>query len=258
MRLPFRAPHLVLPVENVFLRFDIRPCDVNACRFLRKATPEQRTGYERALMGATRVMSAIDTAQATSIKKKQSRAKYDWEVVGGFTALNNHQLGALLSAAGQVPRKQPKQDRYGEKTIESRRQQLQKVIRKLMDQEASQQRRLAKRKRQEEAPRLQEQSAWLLQQPANTVSKRIAWACNDKFCGHVGPGCHGWREKQREDMVGGGAAAAAAVGTDGEFGDDSWATNFDPDEAARLGGAVTTAPSTGANSASAARELMYS
>ena len=249
MRLPFLVPlNLSFPVAFFFC-CDSTRWDVDVCRFLGRATPEQRDGYHRARMGATRTVPAQAT-QATSVKP-QSRPKYDWEVAGGFTALNNHELGALLSVAGQVPKKQPRQDRFGEKTLENRRQQLQTVIKKLMDQEASEQRRLAKRKRQEEAQRRHEQSPWARQQAAKSP---VAWACNDKLCGHFGPGCQGWREKQREDAL---AAAAAVEETDAEFGDDSFLTDFDPDQAIAAASTESLAGGAGASRHSAAQEPIY-
>ena len=220
---------------------------VDAFRFLGRDTPEQRDGYHRARMRATRPVPAQAT-QATSVKP-QSRPKYDWEVVGGFTALNNHELGALLSAAGQVPKKQPKRDRYGEKTLENRRQQLQKVIKKLMVKEASEQRRLVKRKRQEEAQRRQEQSVWTVQQAAKSP---VPWACNDKLCGHFGPGCQGWREKHRKDAL--AATAAGVEATDAEFGDESFLTDFDPDQAIAAASTESLARGAGASSHSAAQD----
>eukprot|EP01043_Picozoa_sp_COSAG02_P015258 COSAG02_NODE_645_length_18947_cov_517.858712_10_plen_513_part_00 len=183
------------------------------CRCLGKATTVQQAMYQQAVMDIPRMVPA---QQQVRYEWKKTQVKHDWEIVGGFAALNNHELGALLSFAGTNPKPQFKNDRYGEKTMEYRRNQLHKVVKLLMQQEVRQE-----KLRRRESAKAEKQSAWLLQQATKSTSTPIVtWACKDRHCGHVGLGCPGWAKRHEA--------------TTGEFGDESWAVDFDPDQAATM------------------------
>ena len=125
--------------------------------------------------------------------------------------LNNHELGALLSHCGVAPMRR-RNDPDGKKAVEDRRQQLQKVVKKLIQKEASEQRAREKARRQAEKESSQAARTRSLQ-PSLTP-----WACNDRFCRHVGPGCHGWAEKQRREDEEIAAANAAWGDVDADDG----------------------------------------
>lgn len=189
-------------------------------------TPAERDEYNRALTGARLTMDV----RTPSVVKQPPKAMFDWEVAGGFVHLNNHELGALINHAGVAPMRR-KNDQYGEKALEGRRRQLQRVVKTLIQKEASEQRAKENARRQAEK-----------EAKAARSTKEPPWACNDRLCRHVGPGCRGWADKKRREDAEIAAANAAWADIDANDGsiaaaaefDDSWALDFD------LDGAVAT------------------
>ena len=141
-----------------------------------------------------------------------------WGSGGPFAALNAQELGALIAITGATP-KTPAKDRYGDKCLGVRRRQLQRLVRQRIREDAIEQRRLAALEKARERD---------LQQAARSKVRRpLAWACADPNCGHIGPGCPGWRDKQmrEEQEIAAVHAAWSEVGDvdDLDFGDESWA-----------------------------------
>lgn len=197
-------------------------------------TPAQRDEYNRALTGARFTM---DVRTPSVVKQPPPKAMFDWEVAGGFVHLNNHELGALINHAGVAPMRRAN-DQYGEKALEDRRRQLQRVVKTLIKKEASEQRAKENARRQAEKEAKAAARARSMKEPP--------WACNDRLCRHVGPGCRGWADKKRREDAEIAAANAAWADIDANDGsitaaaaefDDSWALDFD------LDGAVATAGS---------------